>query len=260
MKFWKLFDWKNYNTPAQNLRVILVFLAFIIITYILSSNQNVNYPIFFIFIILITKALISFSAMCLLRPISKLIMFKILDNPELIKKKGSTEFPEYLGSLRYHLLEKIIFNMNGYVLTLSFIIIFPIAKIINHDLTLTIIIIIILFLDFIIKQNTLSWRLENPEKNYGIEIFFEWKHSNFGLFQFHFIQLLIIPGIILFLYLSNFNLYYLSESSLKLPVGIYWYLFNGVGTIMLFFNVFLLLWSFINPKIVWQTYTDMSLE
>jgi hypothetical protein len=257
MKFWKLFDWKNHNTPAKNFQVTLGFLTFIIITYVLGSSSNINYTIFFIFIILITRALISFFIMFLLIPISKFIFLKLSNNPEIIKEKWTVTTPEYLGALRYYLLEKIAFHMNGLVLILSYLIIFPIAKITNNELILITISIIIILSDFIIRQNTLRWRWKNPEEDHGLTIYFEWKHSKLELFLLHFIQLLIIPGIILFLFLSDFNLYHLSETSLKLPIG---YLYNGLGTMMLGFNFLLLLSSFTKPELVWETITDMTLQ
>ena len=195
--------------------------------------------------------------MFLLIPISKSIFLKLIYNPEIIKQKWTVRTPEYLGQLRYYLLEKILFYMNGLVLILSYLLISPIAKNTNNELILIIISIIIILSDFIIRQNILNWRWTNPEENYGVTIYFEWKHSKLELFLLHFIQLLIIPGIILLLFLSDFNLYHLSEVSLKLPVG---YLYNGLGTMMLFFNFFLLLFSFTKPKLVWETITDMTLE
>ena len=233
MKFWKLFDWQNKNSPKQDFGCAIGLFFIIFTTYYFGLQPNKNYLIFLVCLFLIITTL---SHIFLTFIIQKI--YTSFFHGETTKKLDI-------------LIEKIIFYMYGFSYFVSYLITSPIAHSVNQSSNLIIIIYLFIIVEFIQRKNALSWKWENPNTDGYFEEY--WKSSKEENIQFYVIQLHLIPITILLFHLNNINLFINESISFPLKEGFGWYFFYGIASLYFLIPISGFIISFYKPEWIWSS-------
>ena len=124
------------------------------------------------------------------------------DNYGIIHEKDRVEFYKKTSNFR-----KYSYWKQSYVIPITFMVLYPISKFLNHSYTLLIILLILLIYDYFLRRFSLNWARQMKYKRshiYGKEY---WDETNWEEFYAPFLQLVLVPLIIFNILYFDITLY-----------------------------------------------------